>query len=79
MPWKRPMDQPKRPSSQTALLLQLVQDVADIKAGITSVADHETRIRELEKARWSSAWLTGLLSAGVSSVFVAIILNTLGK
>jgi cell division protein FtsX len=53
--------------------------VADIKAGITSVADHETRIRELEKARWSSAWLTGLLSAGVSSVFVAIILNTLGK
>jgi cell division protein FtsX len=73
------MDQPKRPSSQTALLLQLVQDVADIKAGITSVADHETRIRELEKARWSSAWLTGLLSAGVSSVFVAIILNTLGK
>ena len=73
------MDQPKRPSSQTALLLQLVQDVAEIKAGITSVADHETRIRELEKARWSSAWLTGLLSAGVSSVFVAIILNTLGK
>ena len=73
------MDQPKRPSSQTALLLQLVQDVADIKAGITSVADHETRIRELEKARWSSAWLTGLLSAGVSSVFVAIILNTIGK
>ena len=73
------MDQPKRPSSQTALLLQLVQDVADIKAGIQSVADHETRIRELEKARWSSAWLTGLLSAGVSSVFVAIILNTIGK
>jgi cell division protein FtsX len=73
------MDQPKRPSSQVSLLLQLVQDVADIKAGIQSVADHETRIRELEKARWSSAWLTGLLSAGVSSVFVAIILNTIGK
>jgi cell division protein FtsX len=73
------MEPQKRPSSQTALLLQLVQDVAEIKAGITSVADHETRIRELEKARWSSAWLTGLLSAGVSSVFVAIILNTIGK
>jgi cell division protein FtsX len=73
------MDQPKRPSSQVSLLLQLVQDVADIKAGIQSVADHETRLRELEKARWSSAWLTGLLSAGVSSVFVAIILNTIGK
>jgi len=73
------MDQPKRTSSQVSLLLQLVQDVADIKAGIQSVADHETRLRELEKARWSSAWLTGLLSAGVSSVFVAIILNTIGK
>jgi cell division protein FtsX len=72
------MDQPKRPSSQTALLLQLVQDVADIKAGITSVADHETRIRELEKARWSSAWLTGLLSAGVSSALVAIIIKSVG-
>jgi hypothetical protein len=72
------MDQPKRPSSQTALLLQLVQDVAEIKAGITSVADHETRIRELEKARWSSAWLTGLLSAGVSSVIVAIIIRSVG-
>jgi hypothetical protein len=72
------MDQPKRPSSQTALLLQLVQDVAEIKAGITSVADHETRIRELEKARWSSAWLTGLLSAGVSSVIVAIIIKSVG-
>ena len=73
------MDQPKRPSNQTALLLQIVQDMAEIKADIKSVADHELRIRELEKARWSSAWLTGLLSAGVSSVFVAIILNTLGN
>ena len=72
------MDQQKRPSSQTALLLQLLQDVADIKAGIASVADHEMRIRELEKARWSSAWLTGLLSAGVSSVVVAIIIKSLG-
>jgi hypothetical protein len=72
------MDQPKRPSSQTALLLQLVQDVAEIKANISSVADHETRIRELEKARWSSAWLTGLLSAGVSSVIVAIIIKSVG-
>jgi hypothetical protein len=70
------MDQPKRPSSQTSLLLQLVQDVAEIKANISSVADHETRIRELEKARWSSAWLTGLLSAGVSSVIVAIIIKS---
>lgn len=72
------MEQPKRPSSQTALLVQLVQDVAEIKAGISSVQDHEMRIRELEKARWSSAWLTGLLSAAVSSTIVAIIIKSLG-
>lgn len=73
------MDQQKRPSNQTTLLLQLVQDMAEIKADIKSVADHETRIRELEKARWSSAWLTGLLSAGITAVFVAVIMNTLGQ
>ena len=73
------MDQPKRPSNQTALLLQIVQDMAEIKADIKSVADHEARIRELEKARWSSAWLTGLLSSGVSTIIYIIISNQLGN
>lgn len=72
------MDSPK-PNSQLSLLVQLVQDVAEIKAGIVSVQDHETRIRELERARWSSAWLTGLLSSGISSVVIFIILKTLGN
>jgi hypothetical protein len=72
------MESPK-PNSQISLLVQLVQDVAEIKAGIVSVQDHETRIRELEKARWSSAWLTGLLSSGISSVVLFIILKTLGN
>jgi cell division protein FtsX len=73
------MEQPKSPNSQITLLLQLVQDVAEIKAGIASVSDHETRIRELEKARWSSAWLTGILSAIISSVIVAVVIRTLGN
>jgi hypothetical protein len=72
------MENPK-PNSQISLLVQLVQDVAEIKAGIVSVQDHETRIRELEKARWSSAWLTGLLSSGISSVVLFIILKTIGN
>jgi hypothetical protein len=72
------MPEQRQPSSQTALLVQLVQDMAEIKADIKAVQDHETRIRELERARWSSAWLTGLLSAAVSSTIVAIILKTLG-
>jgi cell division protein FtsX len=70
---------PRQPNSQTALLVQLVQDVAEIKAGISSVQDHEMRIRELEKARWSSAWLTGLLSSGVSTIIYIVITNQLGK
>jgi hypothetical protein len=73
------MEPTKKPSSQTALLLQLVQDIAEIKADIKSVADHETRIRELEKARWSSAWLTGLLSSGISAIIYIVITNQLGK
>jgi hypothetical protein len=72
------MDQ-KPPSSQTALLLQIVQDVAEIKAAISTVADHEMRLRELEKARWSSAWLTGLLSSAISSIVLFIILKMLGN
>jgi len=71
---------PEQPrSNQTALLVQLVQDVAEIKAGISSVQDHETRIRELERARWSSAWLTGLLSSGISAVLYTLIASQLGK
>lgn len=73
------MEPQKRPSSQTALLLQIVQDMAEIKADIKAVADHETRIRELEKARWSSAWLTGLLSSGISAILYTIISNQLGN
>lgn len=73
------MEQPKKPSSQTSLLIQLLQDVAEIKAGISSISDHETRIRELEKVRWSSAWLIGLLSAGIGSTIVAIIIKALGN
>lgn len=69
----------KRSTSQTALLIQIVQDMAEIKADIKAVADHETRIRELEKARWSSAWLTGLLSSGISAILYTIISNSLGK
>ncbi len=72
------MAENQKPSSQTALLVQLVQDVAEIKADIKAVQDHETRIRELERARWSSAWLTGLLSSLISSTLLLIVLKGLG-
>ena len=75
-------DTPKKPSNGD-LLLRIVTDIAEIKTDLKSVialaSDHETRLRELEKARWSSAWLVGLLSAIVTSGVVAIIVRMVTK
>lgn len=65
------------PENADKLLLQIVADLAEIKATVKNYADLELRIRDLEKARWSSAWLTGILSAAVSSGVVAVIMKTL--
>ena len=65
------------PENADKLLLQMVADLAEIKATIKNYADLELRVRDLEKARWSSAWLTGILSAAVSSGVVAVIMKTL--
>jgi len=68
-----------KPPSNQALLLQLVQDIAEVKAKLNVVADHEERIRSLEKARYQSAWLISVLTAGLSSAFVYFIIKTLGS
>lgn len=57
------------------LLIQLVQDMAELKAMVKGYADLELRVRDLEKARWSSAWVTGILSAVISSGVVAIVIK----
>ena len=57
------------------ILIQLVRDIAEVKAMVQNYADIELRVRELEKARWKSAWVTGLLSAAISSTFVAVVLR----
>jgi hypothetical protein len=62
-------------SNNDKILIQLVRDIAEVKAMVQNYADIELRVRELEKARWKSAWITGLLSAAVSSSFVAIVLR----
>ena len=61
-------------SGNDKILIQLVRDIAEVKAMVQNYADIELRVRELEKARWQSAWITGLLSALISSSVVAIIL-----
>lgn len=67
----------QRPASNQALLVQIVTDLADLKATIRNYADLEMRVRELEKARWQSAWITALASATLTAVVVAMILGQL--
>lgn len=64
-------------STQSQLLWALVQDMAEIKATIKMVQDHEDRIRELEKARWQTAWITALASASLTALVVALISRSL--
>ena len=82
------MAETKRPNNGE-LLQRIVDDMAVIKTDIAVikkdvtiqsdlVIDHEARIRELEKARWQSAWLTGVLSAVVTSGIVGVLLKVIG-
>ena len=64
--------------TDSKLLIQIVQDLAEIKATVKNYADLELRVRDLEKARWSSAWVTGILSAAISSGVVFMIIKSLG-
>lgn len=68
----------EKPPSNSALLLQITHRLAAIEAKLDVVSDHEDRIRELEKARYSSAWLTSILSAALSAGIVALILKLVG-
>ena len=65
-------------STQSQLLWSIVQDMAEIKATVKVVQDHEERIRELEKARWQTAWITALASAGATALVVAFVTSVLG-
>ena len=43
------------------------------------VQDHEARLRELEKKVWQSSWISGLISAVVTSAATAMIIQTLAQ
>jgi len=70
------MTEPK-PTNQ-ALLIDITQRLSVIEAKLDVVSDHEDRIRDLEKARYSSAWLTSILSASLTAGVVALVLKALG-
>lgn len=67
------MSEPTRSNSSNALLVQIITDIAEIKATIKGYADLETRVRELEKARWQSAWITAFASASLTALAVIIV------
>ena len=67
------MPEPTRSNSSNALLVQIITDIAEIKATIKGYADLETRVRELEKARWQSAWITAFASASLTALAVIIV------
>jgi hypothetical protein len=67
------MPDPTRPASSQALLVQIITDIAEIKAVVRNYADLETRVRELEKARWQSAWITAFASASLTAIAVVLV------
>ena len=66
------------PPSNQVLLLRLIEDLAEVKAKLNHLSDHEERIRSLEKARYQSAWLISILTAALSSSLVYFIIKALG-
>lgn len=70
-------DSQPRTSSQQALLIQLVTDMAEVRAGFKMLQDHEERLRELEKARWQTAWITAFASAALTAFAVTVVSGVL--
>lgn len=64
--------------TNSALLLQISSRLSVIESKLDVVTDHEDRIRELEKARYKSAWLTSVLSSALSAAIVFVIIKGLG-
>jgi hypothetical protein len=69
------MDESPKPTSTAALLADISNRLAVIESRLEVVTDHETRIRDLEKARYQSAIIISLFS----SVFVAVIVTVISR
>ena len=59
----------ERPPSNTAVILRIVTEIEK------KLDDFEQRIRALEKAQWSNAFLQSILTAGITAGIVAIIVR----
>ena len=70
------MSEQGKPPTTPVLLADINNRLAVIEARLEIISDHENRLRELEKARWQSAWLTSILSSALASGIVALIIKT---
>lgn len=40
---------------------------------VRNIKDHELRLRDLEKARWQTAWVTAAASAALTAIIVVVV------
>ena len=66
----------QKPTNST-LLVRIDTRLAIIETKIDQLSDHEDRLRELEKARYQSAWITSILSSALASAIVYVIVKVL--
>lgn len=59
------------------LINQKLNTEIDKNQGI--LADHETRLRKIEETVWRSAWISGLISAVVTSAVGAILITAITR
>ena len=69
------MDEQKPTNS--SLLIRIDTRLAVIETKIDQLADHEDRLRELEKARYQSAWITSIVSSALASAIVYVIVKVI--
>jgi hypothetical protein len=66
-----------RPLTNGELLNRIDRKLAVIESKIDQIADHEDRLRQLEKARYQSAWITSIMSSALASGIVYFIVKAL--
>jgi hypothetical protein len=63
--------------TNSSLLIRIDTRLAVIETKIDQLADHEDRLRELEKARYQSAWITSIVSSALASAIVYVIVKVI--
>ena len=71
-------DVPEPKPSNSALLFKIDSRLSVIESKLDTIIDHENRIRDLEQARYKSAWITSVLTSALSAGAVFLLIKGLG-